>query len=299
MRKIIYYFSGTGNSLRAAIIIAEKLGGAELVNVRCVPEDVSAKDADIIGFVCPVYEWDIPGTFKSFIDQLIINPNAYIFMAATYIAVLGKSFETVEELLRKKGAYLSYGRALRCVASQCIAYPPFPPEKIMIPYMEKQMARAGVEISRKKQRAYPRMSAITRKRYKKVMGPYLEIEKEYDNGFYADERCSGCGTCAKVCPTRNISIQERQPVWNHHCHGCNACVVYCPQKAIQFKTPQAYKELKTLISKMLCLPEKRKRYHHPLIKAKDLMCDRKEIHFDDSRSSMQLTLSKCEENKLS
>lgn len=277
MRKVIYYFSGTGNSLRAAIKIAEKIGGAELINVRCKPEEVSSEDADMIGFICPVYEWDIPGTFKAFIEQLNINPNAYIFMVTTYIAVLGKSFETVEGLLSEKGAHLDYGRALRCVASQCIAYPPFPPEKIMIPYMEKQMESAGDEINRKKQRAYPHMSPLTRKRFTKVMGPYLAVEKEYDKGFYTDDKCSGCGTCSKVCPTSNISIKDKRPEWNHHCHGCNACVVYCPTKAIQFKTPPAYKELKTIISKMLCLPEKRKRYHNPHIKAKDLMCDKKEI----------------------
>lgn len=280
MRKIIYYFSGTGNSLRAATIIAERIGGAELVNVRCAPEEVSAKDADMIGFVCPVYEWDIPGTFKNFIEQLTVNPKSYIFMVTTYIAVLGKSFETVEKILRDKGAHLDYGRALRCVASQCIAYPPFPPEKIMLPYMEKQMKRAGNEINLRKHREYPRMSPITRRRYKKVMGPYMEVEKEYDKGFFTDGRCTGCGTCAKVCPTRNISIQEKHPVWNHNCHGCNACVAYCPTKAIQFKTPKAYEELGTIISKMLRLPEKRKRYHHPMIKAKDLICDKKEIDHD-------------------
>lgn len=277
MRKIIYYFTGTGNSLRAATVIAERIGGAELVNVRCNPEEVSAEDADMIGFVCPVYEWDIPGTFKNFIEQLTVNPKAYIFMVATYIAVLGKSFETVEKILCDKGARLDYGRALRCVASQCIAYPPFPPEKIMVPYMEKQMKQAGNEIYQRKHREYPRMSPVMRRRYKQVMGPYRAVEKEYDKGFFTDGRCSGCGTCEKVCPTRNISIREGRPVWNHHCHGCNACVAYCPAKAIQFKTPKAYKELGTIISKILCLPEKRKRYHHPLIKAKDLICDKKEI----------------------
>ena len=60
MKKIIYYFSGTGNSMRTAIKIAERIGGAELVNVRSDPDDVSAEQADVIGFVCPVYEWDIP-----------------------------------------------------------------------------------------------------------------------------------------------------------------------------------------------------------------------------------------------
>lgn len=280
MKKIIYYFSGTGNSLRAATIIAKRIGGAELVNVRCNPEEVSAKDADMIGFVCPVYEWDIPGTFKNFIKRLAVNPKAYIFMVTTYIAVLGKSFETVEKILRDKGARLNYGRALRCVASQCIAYPPFPPEKIMVPYMEKQMKQAGNEINQRKHREYPRMSPIARKRFKKVMGPYKKVEKEYDKGFFTDERCCGCGTCEKVCPTRNISIRDNHPVWNHRCHGCNACVAYCPTKAIQFKTPKAYKELGTIISKILCLPEKRKRYHHPLIKAKDLICNKKEINHD-------------------
>lgn len=278
MRKVIYYFSGTGNSLRAANVIAEKIGGAELISVRCNPGAVSAKGAEVIGFVCPVYEWDIPGTFREFIEQLTVNPNAYIFMVTTYIAVLGKSFETVEKILSGKGAHLDYGRAIHCVASQCIAYPPFPPEKIMIPYMEKQMKQAGNEINQKRDRAYPRMSPITRRRYKKVMGPYMAVEKEYDKGFFTDTRCIGCGTCEKVCPTRNISICGNRPVWNHHCHGCNACVVYCPTKAIQFKTPEAYQELGTIISKILCLPEKRKRYHHPLVKAKDLMCDRQESH---------------------
>lgn len=277
MKKIIYYFSGTGNSLYTANKIAETLGGAEIISVRCNAENVSASYADIIGFVCPVYEWDVPGIFKEFIKRLTINPNAYIFMVTTYIFILGKSFETVEKCLAEKGAHIHYGRAIRCVASQCIAYPPFPPEKIMIPYMEKQIQKVCKEIGQKKLRNYPKMSPLTRRRFDKTMGPFLALESEYDKGFYADNRCKGCGICEKVCPTRNITMEDARPKWNHHCNGCNACVVYCPTKAIQYKTPQVYKELDSIICKLLCLPEKRKRYHHPLINAKDLMSDKNEI----------------------
>jgi len=274
MKKVIYYFSGTGNSFFATTKIAEKIGGAEVVSVRCNPEDVSAEDADVIGFVCPVYEWDIPGTVKEFVTKLKINPNAYIFMIATYIAIHGKCFETMEHLLNTKGAHLIYSRTIRCVASQCIAYPPFPPEKIMIPYMKKKIEKAGEEISAKKHRAYPYMAFLTRKLYPRIMTPYMEIEHEYDKGFFTNEKCVGCGVCAKVCPTKNITLQEKHPIWNHRCHGCNACVAYCPTKAVQFATPPAYKQLGTFISKRLRLPDKRKRYHHPDVKANDLMLDK-------------------------
>lgn len=278
MDTVIYYFSGTGNSLSAAMGIAEEIGGAEIISVRCDPEKVSAENAAVIGFVCPVYEWDLPGAVKEFVKKLSIRSDAYIFMVATYIAIHGRSFETMDRLLSQKGAHLCYGRALRCVASQCTAYPPFPPEKIMLPLMEKGIRKIGREIAGRVQRPYPRMSPITRTLYPKLMTPYMNVEQEYDKGFYTDDRCVGCATCAKVCPTRNITIRDGRPVWNRRCHGCMACVAYCPAKAIQFQTPQAYRQLGTIISKRLCLPGKRKRYHHPYIRAADLMQDRQRVN---------------------
>ena len=271
MENVIYCFSGTGNSLRAAMKIAERIGGAEVITVRGVPENGFAENASVVGFICPVYEWDMPGIMKDYVKMLKINPDAYIFMVATYVAIHGKCFETMESLLSEKGIHLHYSYALRCVASQCTAYSPFPPVKIMLPLMERGIKKISREISAGKNRAYPHMSAITKKLYPKLMTPYMEVEHEYDKGFYTDDRCVGCATCAKVCPTQNVVMEENRPVWNHRCHGCMACVVYCPTKAIQFKTPQAYEELGTIISKRLSLPEKRKRYHNPFIKAIDLM----------------------------
>ncbi len=273
MEKIIYYFSGTGNSYRTALKIAKKIGGAKLVSVRCNTKSVSAQNADVIGFVCPVYEWDIPGKMKDFVEKLDVNPAAYIFMIVTYIAIHGKAFETMADILTAKKSCLNYGYALHCVASQCTAYPPFPPEKFMIPYMEKAIDRIGKEISVKKSRTYPPMAWLTRKLYPKLMTPYMKIEHEYDKGFYTNKRCVGCEICAKICPTQNISLKDNRPIWNHHCHGCMACVAYCPKKAVQFKTPEAYKQLNTFISSRLCLPETRKRYHHPFVSAADLMTD--------------------------
>lgn len=277
MEKIIYYFSGTGNSLRTARIIAEEIGGARLVSMRSDPREFSAKNAEMIGFVCPVYEWDVPQGVKEFVEGLEINTNAYTFMTATYIAVHGRCFETVDKILQDKGSRLDYGRTLRCVASQCIAYEPFPPARVMNPISEKMAKNAGKEISGRKFRKYPAMSAVTRRLYGKMMTPFLDIQHEYDKGFYTSDECVGCEICRKVCPCGNITFSEGRPVWNHKCEGCNACVVYCPKKAIQFKTPEAYVKLDNAVSRRLSLPENRTRYHNPKVTAADMMKDGEDI----------------------
>lgn len=271
MNKVIYYFSGTGDSLRAARIIAQKIGGAKLFSMRSDPADVPAEKAEIIGFVYPVYEWDVPKTVRAFVSQLTINPQVYIFMAVTYIAIHGRCFETVDSILREKGSYLHYGKALRCVASQCIAYEPFPPAKIMVPVADRNAQRIGKEIADRKRRKYPAMSPVSKWLYPKMMTPFLNIQQEYDKGFYTSDVCIGCEVCRKICPCKNITFLGKRPVWNHTREGCNACVAYCPTKAVQFQAPDAYIRLNNMITRRLGLPEKRTRYHNPYVTAADLI----------------------------
>ena len=70
MHTAIYYFSGTGNSLRAARVIGAALGGARLISMRSDSGQAAAPGAERIGFVCPVYEWDIPKRAKAFVQGL-------------------------------------------------------------------------------------------------------------------------------------------------------------------------------------------------------------------------------------
>lgn len=277
MKTMIYFFSGTGNSLRTARLIAAEMGGAKLISMKSRPEDFPAANAEMIGFVCPVYEWDVPAPVKEFVKRLTVNPQAYTFMVATYIAVHGRCFETIGTALQEKGTLLHYGKALRCVASQCIAYEPFPPEQIMVPWAEKNAKKIGKEVANKKLRTYPKMSPVSKRLYAKMMMPFLNVQHEYDKGFYSSDGCIGCEICRKVCPCKNITFLEKRPIWNHSCVGCNACVVYCPTKAIGFKTPEAYLKLNNIISRRMGLPEKRTRYHNPYVSAADLIKNQEDI----------------------
>lgn len=47
----------------------------------------------------------------------------------------------------------------------------------------------------------------------------------------ANERCTNCGTCARLCPTDAISIDTPQKNNTALCIGCMRCVSVCPTGA--------------------------------------------------------------------
>ena len=187
------------------------------------------------------------------------------------------------KLLRKKGAALDYGSFINSVANYVIVYPPFPPAKLMVPLMEKKTDRIAEEIAQKQHRPYPGASRMVRARFKKFMGPYLEIQQYADNPFTISDECIHCGLCSRVCPCKNIELVNGKPAFQHHCANCMACVTSCPKRAIGYEITSGDKALldastsKTGLVKIMGLPAKRKLYRNPYITVQDLTKEKFEI----------------------
>ena len=223
MKRRIYYFSGTGNSMRAARVIAGRLGDVEIVSMRVDPNEYSAKDSDMIGFIYPVYHWTMPAPAVSFVENLEINPEAYVFAIAMPSFICGMACEKLAEILSRKGIRLNYGNIVYSVANYVIVYPPFPSARLRVPKTEKKLAKIADDIFNKKEKDYPRASGFIKRRSKRVMMPYLELQKYADNPFTISENCISCGLCSRVCPCHNIVLQSGKPTFQHHC----ACKFYC------------------------------------------------------------------------
>lgn len=276
MRKAIYYFTGTGNSMRASIKIAQRLGDTNLISMRNDPAKVPAVDCDMIGFVFPVYHWTMPEPAVRFVEKLEINPKAYIFVIAMPSFILGEACERLERILAAKGARLAYGEKVNSVANYVLVYPPMPSPKFVIPRTEKKLNRIAEDIVNRWSREIPRESTLIRAIHQKIMAPYKELQQYADLPFTVSNDCIGCGLCSKVCPVRNIVLTEGRPEFLHHCAQCMACVAFCPKRAIGYdiKKTELEKhamELKNApIVKLMGFPAGRKRYHNPYITALDI-----------------------------
>ena len=57
--------------------------------------------------------------------------------------------------------------------------------------------------------------------------------RSYTNKLKIDgKKCIGCGKCVRLCPTKNISMQNGVAQGGNKCTMCYRCVNQCPKQAI-------------------------------------------------------------------
>ena len=114
MKSVIYYFTGTGNTLAIARALAAELGDTKLIPLRRAisPRGISV-DADVVGIAFPVYFMDMPSLVRQFVQQIRFSSgNPYIFGIATCGERPGGALFRLAESLEEKGNALSAGYVL-------------------------------------------------------------------------------------------------------------------------------------------------------------------------------------------
>lgn len=240
MKTTIYYFSGTGNSLKIAQDLATKLGDTEVVSISSVikeniPVVVSSEK---IGIVYPVYIWGIPKIVSQFIKN--IEPTCkdkYFFAIATMGGRLAGSLLRLSNELSSRGFKLSLGYSITMPTNYTHKHgaDSIEKQKALFDAGEKRLNEIASLIKNNK------VTDIERGPFKdrlirtgiiyRLASPFIH---KIDKYFWTTNDCNSCGLCEKICPVQNIVLKNGKPVWLHKCEQCFRCLHYCPKASIQF-----------------------------------------------------------------
>lgn len=257
---MIVYFSGTGNSLATARKIAEAIDDQVIPMAEAVKHDLSAESR--IGLVYPTYDYAMPPAVRRMLPKLKISPNAYVFVIITCGAQIGISSWTAKRVLKRKGIRVSYCSKIRMPDCAGIVYRRNP-NKQTWKFQKYASRMESIIADVKAQKSADRFSGwgLFGWILSAVFNGCLDMLRLFFRPAVNTERCVGCGTCARVCPIGNITMQEREgqnpvPVMGSKCTSCLGCVHFCPHQAMELNGKH---------------PDKSWQYHHPDVTLKDMI----------------------------
>lgn len=240
METTIYYFTGTGNSLKIAKDLSENIANCRLVRICKRNMNTNEVTSKRVGFVFPVYYRGLPKIVAKFIKNLEVNSGKYFFAVANFGSYAALTFEQIDAILRRKGKSLSANFSVEMPGNMWFMYYPHPKEDF-INRMNNQ-SKITIDIARMINNNYENNIPVIKNRDKEEK-MYRDFNpNNIDENFWVSEKCIGCGICSKVCPAENIEIIETKPSWKHRCEQCLACIHLCPQTAIEFKKDSINKE---------------------------------------------------------
>ncbi len=292
MKTVCLYFSGTGNNLyvaskiaagvaaaeNSATIKAEKDGISEDTDTRVgdsqlevLPVSVLGSDAetyleneapfdiadfDTVVFCAPSYYSHVPPFVLEMIGKVRFTPEQKIYSVVVCAGNRGLAVEDLRMAITCSGGQIFGEYAIMLPGSYILSYGAFPKWLCGI---ENSFARnkikkivndiiAGEGHLIKSPGMFYREKDETRLRT--AIDGFGKIGKNYT----VASSCTGCGTCAKVCPVGNVNMVDGKPVFSDKCQQCMACIQWCPNKAIDYEGKA----------------EGKKRYHHGAVKAKDM-----------------------------
>jgi ferredoxin len=238
MNTIIYYFTGTGNTLAAAKKIAAALGECELVPIASLADTagIVVPAADRVGIACPVYFAGLPAMVASFAARLRFRDGAYVFAVATFGGAGAAScLRQLDGILRQHASRgLDAGYRVKMPGNYILMYEAPAGEKraAMLAAAEGEIALIADAVRKCRKQPSPR-SLLEEGIHALMYGRFIRQVREKDRVFTVTDNCTGCGTCVAVCPAKNLGLAGNKPVWNHRCELCCACIHACPAQAIQ------------------------------------------------------------------
>ena len=241
----LHYFSGTGNTRRAALVAAQILRQsgleAEVVNIEQTRKFEVLEDLHI--FLFPTYGFTTPQLMQKYLRAL---PKPAAGARAAVIATIGtfaadaqgfegNSLYTAARLLKKKGWHICLTEAISYPVNWTqFCNPPAQKNCEAIYAVADEKVRLTVKKIAAGEESFRDLSSAVDFYTRTANLFFVHLGRlQLTKMFTADSSCNSCGKCAAECPVKAISMKKGRPLWSSKCQVCQRCINSCPQNAIQ------------------------------------------------------------------
>ena len=234
---MVLCFSGTGNSHYVAQRIADALSDPLLrLNDRIKSGDTAPLETgQRLILVTPTYAWRIP----RLVEDWLLKTELTGAGQAWFVMTCGSEIGNADAYNRR----LCQAKSLTCMGTAQIVMPENYIAMFNAPQAEEArqiVARAEPDIDRTiaaiaaGQPFPPPRNNLYDRFMSGPVNPLFYSLFVKDRAFTVSDACTGCGLCACLCPTNNITLQSGRPIWGGHCTHCMACICHCPAAAIEY-----------------------------------------------------------------
>lgn len=231
------YLSGTGNTkhcLEKLLCLLDET--AQVIPIESLNAMETLPQHDFIVLAYPVQFSNAPIMVRDFIKRYSsLWKGKKILCVATMGLFSGDGAGCSARLLKKYGAKVVGGLHIQMPDSVC----------------DVKLLKKSVEQNREIIKAADRKIEETAEKIKKGKYPhdgiyfydriagllcqrlwYYGKTKDYANDLKIGSECIGCGLCEKLCPMRNLHVENGKVVAGNRCTMCYRCISSCPRKAI-------------------------------------------------------------------
>lgn len=243
---MIIYFSGTGNTRRCAILLAERLEDAihelspeELLAPDTVELPISSDEKRII-WAFPTYSWGMPPVVEHFIMNVKGGTTTSVshYMLTTCGDDMALTDRQWRRLIEKRGWTASRAYSV-IMPNTYVLMKGFDVDSREVAETKVEAAPARIaDIAESIVADSDMAQPLTRGSFaaikSKVIYPWFRRFAMSPKPFHCTEGCTGCGLCARQCTMANITMLNRRPSWGERCAMCLRCYHICPRHAVAY-----------------------------------------------------------------
>ena len=240
---MIFYFSGTGNSLYAAKAVAE----AQKDSLISIAQEMEKKPGErvyqfekgeLLGFVYPVYAWGPPEIVLEFIRSMqITGSGVYAFSLSTCGSEEGNAARMLEKELLSKNIPLAAAFSIKMPSNYIVGADIESEEEQQDKFhmAEQRLVQINKIIECRQSGVFEQLKGSMPAFKTTVINPLFNAFARNTKAFSVTDACVHCGLCEEICPVHSITLKDK-PVWGKACTQCLGCINRCPVHAIQYGT---------------------------------------------------------------